>query len=126
MRSPHPIAVCCVVICAATNWRVASAGDVPAQLAPTASSSRDSEAEYLVPPQGGAFEIALHLGEVCILSFPDKVSSKALVSSQDFQLKSWEDDGVAVRATGVKTTTVAIATVSGNVKVNLTLVVVAP
>jgi len=93
---------------------------------PTASSSRDSEAEYLVPPQGGAFEIALHVGEVCILSFPDKVSNKALASSPDFQIKAWEEDGIAVRALGAtaKTTTLAVSTVSGSLKVNLTLVVV--
>jgi hypothetical protein len=27
------------------------------------------ESEYLVPPGGGAFDIPIHAGEVCILSF---------------------------------------------------------
>jgi len=130
MRSAcHRIVINSLVICAMTSARVASAGDTAGQPAPPATpaaSPRDSEAEYLVPPQGGAFEIALHIGEVCILSFPDKVSNKALVSSPDFQIKAWEEDGIAVRALGAtaKTTTLAVATVSGSLKVNLTLVVV--
>jgi hypothetical protein len=104
---------------------VVDARVAPAQQPP---SPRKSEAEFLVAPQGGAFEVALHAGEVCILSFPDKVSNKALASSPDFEIKAWGDDGVAVRALGAtaKTTTLAVATTSGAVKVNLTLTVVAP
>jgi hypothetical protein len=85
-----------------------------------------SEAEYLVPPQGGAYEVPVHAGAVCILSFPDKLSSKALASSPDFEIKGWGDDGVAVRATGSGTapSTLALATASGAVKVNVTLRVV--
>jgi hypothetical protein len=96
-----------------------------AQPAPTA---KKSEAEFLVPPQGGAFQIPVHAGEVCILSFADKLSSKALASSPDFEIKSWGDDGVAVRAigTGAKTTTLALSTATGAIKVNVTLEVVAP
>lgn len=88
---------------------------------------RKSEAEFLVPPQGGAFQVPVHSGEVCILSFPEKMASKALASSPDFEIKSWGDDGVAVRAVGqgAKTTTLALATTSGAIKVNVTLVVVA-
>lgn len=99
-----------------------------AEPAPPAPSPNKSEAEFLVAPQGGAFGVALHAGEVCILSFPDKVSNKALASSPDFEIKAWGDDGVAVRALGstAKTTTLAVATTSGAVKVNLTLAVVAP
>jgi hypothetical protein len=84
------------------------------------------EIEFLVPPQGGAFEVIVHLREVCILSFPEKVSSKALASSPDFEIKLWGDEGIAVRAMSetAKPTTVAIATNSGTVKVNITLAVV--
>jgi hypothetical protein len=91
------------------------------------SNAPGPAAEFLVPPQGGAFEVAVHAGEVCILSFPDKVSSKALASSPDFEIKAWGDDGVAVRAYGAnaKTTTLAVATASGAVKINVTLTVVA-
>src|SRR4051812_27105633 len=80
-----------LMLCIVTSWGAASAqpgaGGAPQR----------SEAEYLVPPQGGAFDVMLHAGEVCILSFPDRVSSKALASSPDFEIKSWGDDGVAVR-----------------------------
>src|SRR6185295_10311605 len=100
-RSLHKVAIRSLLICAATSWHAVSA-----EPAFPASSTRKSEAEYLVPPQGGAFEVALHVGEVCILSFPDKLNSKALASSPDFEIKSWGDDGVAVRpiGTAAKTT----------------------
>jgi len=93
-----------------------------------AATAQRSEAEFLVPPQGGAFEAPIHAGEVCILSFPEALSSKALASSPDFEVKAWGDDGVAIRATGAaaKTTTLALATQSGTVKVNMTLTVVPP
>lgn len=92
-----------------------------------AQPPKKSEAEHLVPPQGGAFEVPVHAGAVCILSFPEKLSSKALASSPDYEIKSWGDDGVAVRAvaTSAKATTLALATASGMVKVNVTLSVVA-
>ncbi|MEJ7597352.1 MAG: DUF2381 family protein [Kofleriaceae bacterium] len=85
-----------------------------------------AEAEYLVPPQGGAYEVPVHVGAVCILSFPEKMASKALASSPDFEIKVWGDDGVAVRAINnkVTTSTLALATSSGGIKVNVTLKVV--
>ena len=91
-------------------------------------TTQRSEAEFLVAPQGGAFEVPVHVGAVCILSFPEKLSAKALASSPDFEIKAWGDDGVAIRAIGqtAKTTTLALATSSGAVKVNVTLAVVAP
>jgi hypothetical protein len=103
---------------------VGLAGSVSAQ---PASKRLRSEAEFLVPPQGGAFEVPVHAGEVCILSFPDQLSSKALASSPDFEVKAWGDDGVAVRANSAaaKPTTLAVATASGDVKINVTLAVVA-
>ena len=87
-----------------------------------------SEAEFLVPPQGGAFEAPVHAGQVCILSFAERLSTQALASSPDFEVKAWGDDGVAIRAIGAaaKTTTLALATTSGAVKVNMTLTVVPP
>jgi hypothetical protein len=98
-----------------------------AQPTPAATGQR-LEAEFLVPPQGGAFEAAVHAGEVCILSFAETLSTEALVGSPDFEVKAWGDDGVAIRATGAaaKTTTLALATSSGTVKVNMTMTVVPP
>ena len=90
------------------------------------ADSATTEAEHLVPPQGGAFEIPIHAGAVCILSFPEKMSSKALVSTLDYEIKAWGDDGVAVRAIkdNAKPATLALATVSGAIKVNVTIRVV--
>src|SRR5437763_5234722 len=87
-----------------------------------------SEAENLVPPGGAAFDVPIHAGEVCILSFPGEklIDSTALISSADFEVKLWGADGVAVRATGKKTTsTLALATTSGAIKINVTLHIVA-
>lgn len=105
-----------------------AAGAPTAEAQSAATAAPRPETEFLVPPQGGAFEVPVHAGEVCILSFTEKVSSKALVSSPDFDVKAWGDEGVAVRATGAaaKTTTLAVATSSGTTKVNVTLAVVPP
>src|SRR5262245_51013583 len=116
----------CVI---AIGWTlIGNAFDVPSTEAEprVASSSQRSEAEFLVPPQGGAFEVVVHVREVCILSFPERLSGTALASSPDFEIKRWGDDGVAIRAISETRTptTVAMATSSGSVKVNLTLTVV--
>ena len=92
-----------------------------------AQPAAKSEAENLVPPGGAAFDIPLHAGEVCILSFPGEklVDSTALISSADFEVQRWGTDGVAVRATGKKaTSTLALATTSGAIKINVTLHIV--
>lgn len=86
-----------------------------------------SETEHLVPPQGGAMEVAIHAGTVCIFSFPEKVSTEVLASSIDsFDVQLWGNTGVAVRATRerVPITTLAVGTESGNLKVNVKLRVV--
>ncbi|MBX3156796.1 MAG: DUF2381 family protein [Deltaproteobacteria bacterium] len=105
---------------------VAIAYAQPARTSPGEAAATRSEAEHLVPPQGGAFEVPVHAGKVCILSFAEKLSKQALASSPDYEIKSWGDDGVAVRAitASAATTTLALATASGMVKVNVTLSVV--
>jgi hypothetical protein len=91
-----------------------------------AAQPAKSEAEHLVPPQGGAVDVPVHAGAVCILSFPEALAAQALTSSPDFEAKKWGEDGVAVRAAHdkVPTATLALATVSGQIKVNVTLRVV--
>jgi len=56
-----------------------------------AQPAAKGEAENLVPPGGAAFDIPIHAGEVCILSFPSEklVDSTALVSSADFEVQRW-------------------------------------
>jgi hypothetical protein len=86
-----------------------------------------AEAEHLVPPQGGAIDVPVHAGAVCILSFPEPVARQAITSAPDeLEIKPWGDDGVAVRAVHDKmaAATLALATVSGQVKVNVTVRVV--
>ena len=94
---------------------------------PAFAQPAKSEAEHLVPPQGGAVDVPVHAGAVCILSFPEQVARKAITSSQgELEINPWGDEGVAVRAVHdkVSATTLALATVSGQVKVNVTLRVV--
>jgi hypothetical protein len=98
-------------------------------LALTAAAAAEpvkSEQEHLVPPQGGAVDVPVHAGAVCILSFPEKLAAQALTSSPDFEIKAWGDDGIAVRAASAKVpaATLALATVGGRIKVNVTLRVV--
>jgi len=71
-------------------------------------------------------DVPMHAGAVCIFSFPEKLAPKVLSSSADFEIKSWGDDGVAVRAVNDKASpaTLALATATGLVKVNVTLRVV--
>jgi hypothetical protein len=85
------------------------------------------DAENLVPPGGAAFDIPVHAHQVCVLSFPANVKSSALASTSDFTIKNWGNDGVAVLASGDKaSTTLAVATETGDIKVNVTLHVVGP
>lgn len=104
---------------------VLSLASWPPGAASAQPAASKGEAELLVPPGGGAFEIPVHAGAVCILSFPEKMAASALTSSADFEVKSWGDDGVAVRGTSKATTaTLALATTTGAVKVNVTFRVV--
>jgi Protein of unknown function (DUF2381) len=115
-------------LCAlATTAQPAPAQPAPASATPSAPTSKaKGETEFLVAPGGGAFEIPIHAGAVCILSFPEKMAGSALTSSDDFEIKSWGADGVAVRANSkARTATLALATVSGSIKVNVTFTVVA-
>jgi len=88
--------------------------------------SSKSEAEHLVPPQGSAADVPVHIGAVCILSFPEKLSPQALSSSTDFEIQSWGEDGIAIRAVNKRAapSTVALSTTTGLIKVNVTLRVV--
>lgn len=90
-----------------------------------ATPSAKGEAEIIVPPQGGAAEIPLHVGEVCILSFPSKFASKAIISSRDYKVMTWSESTLAVRADNpdAAPATVALATAAG-LRVNVTLRVV--
>jgi len=86
------------------------------------------EAEVLVPPQGTAVEVPIHLGTNVILSFPEKLAADALYSSTDWDIQPWgkPPEGVAVRAAirNAKPATLALATFSGKIKVNVTFRVV--
>jgi hypothetical protein len=93
-----------------------------AQSAPTSTG----DAEILVPPQGSATELPLHVGTVCILSFPERLAPHVVASSADFEIRPWGEDGIAIRATSGQATpaTVALATSSGQIKINVTMRVV--
>lgn len=82
----------------------------------------------LVGPGGAAFEIPIHPRQICTLSFAEDIASTGLASAPDLEIKPWGAQALGVRAESLTTpvTTLAISTVSGSVKVNLTLRVVPP
>ena len=83
------------------------------------------EAEFLIAPGGGAIDVPVHVSQICILSFPEKLVPKGIISSPDFEVQTWGPESVAVRAgPGATTATVALVTTSGAVKINATIRVV--
>jgi hypothetical protein len=83
-----------------------------------------SETEIFIPPQGGAADIRVHVGTVCILSFPDKLNREALASSADFEVTTWNESTVAVRTNNRNAVPATIAISAPGIKVNVTLRVV--
>ncbi len=105
----------------------ASSAGLPVPPSAPAAAPRKGEAELLVPPGGAAFDVPMHAGTVCILSFFEPLLSSALASSPDFEVRAWGTDGVAVRAIGsAKTMTLALATATRAVKINITFRLVPP
>jgi hypothetical protein len=105
---------------------IAASSTARAESTRATTAAAAAEAEHVVPAQGGAYDVPLHAGAVCILSFPDEMAMKALTTSAEYDVRAWGDDGVAVRALkdSSKPATLALATASGSVKVNVTLRVV--
>lgn len=98
----------------------------PAPASAQAASASSDVAEILVPPQGSATAVPLHAGTVCILSFPEKLAPHVVASSADFEIRPWGDDSIAVRSINDQPApaTVALATATGQIKINVTLRVV--
>lgn len=121
------LALAALAACAALAT-VAAPTPASAQAAPASASAPapKGDAEILVPPQGSAMELPLHVGTVCILSFPEKVAPHVVASSADFEIRPWGDDRIAVRADNAQAAqaTVALATATGQIKINVTLRVV--
>lgn len=112
-----------VVVCALAS--LAGAQAQPAAVPPGTGSGTPGSVVFLVPPQGAAFSVAVHAGDVCILAFPEPLDSRGIASSPDFEIQSWGKAGVAIRATAAKAkTTLAVATITRTVQVNVTLTVV--
>jgi hypothetical protein len=110
----------------------AALGVAPAQPSyaqPAGSATEQTakgESTVLVPPQGGTARIAVTPNTNVLLTFPEPLVKRAVVSTADWEIKDFADaDGVFVRATSAKAkdTTLALATKSGAIKVNVTLTV---
>lgn len=103
----------------------AGSSSAPSQAQPPAKSPSTEglpAAEFLVPPGGGAYEVPVKIGEVCILTFPGEVTHSAVRSVPTFEVNPWNKDSLAVRALpGATSATLAVATQSGAIKVNVTL-----
>lgn len=97
----------------------------PGTAAQVMPGSAPGERDVLVAPGGGVFEVPVRIDSICILTFPGEQVMSAVKSSELFEVKAWNDDSVAVRALPKATrATLAIATKSGAIKVNVTLRVV--
>jgi hypothetical protein len=98
----------------------------PAPASAQAAPAPRDVAEILVPPQGSATTVPLHVGTVCILSFPEEVAPHVVASSAEFEIRPWGEDSIAIRADNAQATpaTVALATATGQIKINVTLRVV--
>jgi hypothetical protein len=104
---------------------LAGAQAQPATVQPGNGSGTPGSVVFLVPPHGAAFSVGVHAGDVCILAFPEPLDSRGIASSPDFEIQSWGKAGVAIRATAPKAkTTLAVATITRSVQVNVTLTVV--
>jgi hypothetical protein len=82
----------------------------------------------LVGPIAAAFEIRLYPNQICMLLFPEPVLDRGVTSAEDYDLKFWGPQVLAVKpkTANVPPNSLAIRTISGNIRVNLTLRVVAP
>lgn len=54
-----------------------------------APAKKPGEAEFLVAPGGGAFEVPVRIAEICILTFPDELTMSAIKSSEMFEVNAW-------------------------------------
>jgi hypothetical protein len=79
------------------------------------------DAEILVPPQGSATAVPLHVGTVCILSFPEKVAPHVVASSADFEIRPWGEDSIAVRTDNAQATPAPVARATGAGQINIKL-----
>jgi hypothetical protein len=116
----HPFLLTRLALCAALSALCAPS------LARAQAPAPAAEVEQFVPPQGSTIDIPMHAGTVCILTFPEKLSGKALSSSADFEIQPWSTDGIAIRVLNSQAApaTLALATATGQIKVNITLRVV--
>jgi len=89
-----------------------------------AEQTATGESTVLVPPQGGTARIAVHPTTNVLLSFPEPLASRAVASTKDWEIREF-GDGVVARATSPKAadTTLALATRSNSIRVNVTLTV---
>ncbi|MCE9575779.1 MAG: DUF2381 family protein [Deltaproteobacteria bacterium] len=98
-----------------------------ALVVPKAARAQQAK-EFLVPPAGGTYEITVHPAFVTALSFPEKLSPKALASDlrDNYDIKPNGEDGISIRPlkADAKPANITLQTISGAVRVSLTLRVV--
>ncbi len=109
----------------APSASVAASTTTTSAASPAEAARRKGEAEFLIAPGGGVIDVPMHATAICVFSFPEKLVPKGVVSSPAFEVQTWGEENVAVRAgEGATTATVALTTLTGKVKINATLRVV--
>ena len=129
MERSHSVSLYAVFALAAAAL---TAGRAAAQSAPSvAAIQRADRLEVYVPYGGGSVEVPIHPWELCVLSFSEEMSEVTLNSVTDFALEEWTKDhrqiGMRAKvdpASSGQTGSVALISVSGNLKINVTFRVV--
>jgi hypothetical protein len=84
----------------------------------------DRAKEFLVPPEGGSYEVLVYPDFVTVLDFSEKLSTKALASdTTSYEVKAYGETAIAVRPLkkDAKPATLSLSTQSGAIKVSVIL-----
>lgn len=97
----------------------------PKRAGSNATATAKNEATVLIPPQGGTADIPVRYSANVVLTFPSPIAPRVVKSSADWEVREFAD-GVVATASSSKAapTTIALATLDGAIKVNVTLRVV--
>jgi len=90
-------------------------------IASTRSASAQKSCEFLVPPSGGAYEIAIHPAYLTSLQFPGKLGSANTSDLRDYEIRRDGDSGLLVRPKAAKTEPANINVQSGTIRVSVGL-----
>lgn len=96
-----------------------------ALLITTRRAAAQKSCDLLVPPSGGAFEVAVHPAYLTSLTFPDKLGTTTTSDLAGYEIKRLETTSLLVRPRSATSETANINVQSGALRVSIALRVVA-